>query len=210
MLSRRKKKNLLAFGMGMLSGAVITMLIAYFGIIANFTKDKIVKISEVFPDMDDTADMLVSLPEPSAEKRIVAGKTLEQDTLKDTTIISEDSIVSPVVVTALEEVSEIAIKTDVKIAEVVIPIEAVSKKDTLTGVKPTPVQKGEMSVEQWENPTNFAGYRKSQNKLIVYGIDINAITLQLIDDSLYLIYQDKKLLLKDTDDFLHYPPGFIK
>jgi hypothetical protein len=212
MLSRRKKQNLLYWAIGMLCGIATATLVAYFGIIANFTKDNIVKIYEVFPRDNNTIQPHPPVPiaynekqSGEQEKLLTTQTPLQKDsaeTVADTTIAVETDLL-------IEEQPTLTIKTDVKIAESLIPIEYISKKDTANGSKPAVVRKGELWVEQWENPTNFAGYRKLSNKLIVYGIDINDITLQFIDDNLYLMYQDKRLLLKDSDTFLHYPTEFI-
>jgi hypothetical protein len=202
MLSRKKKQNLLYFGAGVLTGVVITAFIAYFGVISNFTKKNIVKIHKVFPDENTAAEVI----EGSANEK--------KQTFKQPEISKPDSSAVSLEIETEEETDTIqyeipiTIKTDIKIAEVVLPIMHVVK-DTLTNTT-SEIQTGELMVEQWENPTNFSGYRKSHGKVILYGIDIDNVELQIIDDNLYLIYQDKKLLLKDSDDFLHYPSGFIK
>ncbi|MDR0604197.1 MAG: hypothetical protein LBG80_07855 [Bacteroidales bacterium] len=206
MLSRRKKQNLLYLGIGIVIGVVMTALFVYFGVISTFTKESIGKISEVFPSNKDTIseinENLVSHKEKQSPQQ---PKTIISDTSDNTTeidrVIETDTVLIP------EEIP-VTIKTDIKIAEAVIPVVSIVK-DTATDVKSI-VQKGELLVEQWENPTNFAGYRKTQNKLVIYGIDIDDVELQLIDDELYLIYHKKKLLLKETDSFLHYPSEFIK
>lgn len=206
MLSRRKKQNLLYLGIGLVSGVVMTALVVYFGVISSFTKESIGKISEVFPSNEDTTTKVSENLVLHEEKQSLRQpKTIISDTSVNSTqintVIETDTVFIP-------EAMPVIIKTDIKIAEAIIPVTCIVK-DTATDAKAV-VQKGELLVEQWENPTNFAGYRKTQNKLVIYGIDIDNIELQLIDDELYLIYHDKKLLLKDTDSFLHYPSEFIK
>jgi hypothetical protein len=204
MLSRRKKQNLLYLGTGVLIGIAIAALITYFGIIFSFTKESIVKIYNVFPTADTTmrsAKDLVLHKDKQLSKQ-------PQSTSDTVTLLDEIKTTAIETDTNLSEELTITVKTDMKIAEALIPITSIVK-DTTTETKSI-IQKGELLVEQWENPTNFSGYRKTQNKLIVYGIDIGDIELQLIEDDLYLIYHDKKLLLKDTENFLHYPSEFIK
>jgi hypothetical protein len=206
MLSRRKKQNLLYLGIGTVTGAVMAALVIYFGVISNFTKESIGKISEVFPSNSDTAKIVSENLVLHKEKQLLQQpKTITLDTSTNSTeintVIETDTVLTP-------EEMPVTIKTDIKIAEAIIPVTYIVK-DTATDAKSV-VQKGELLVEQWENPTNFAGYRKTQNKLVIYGIDIDNIELRLIDDELYLIYHEKKLLLKDTDSFLHYPSEFIK
>jgi hypothetical protein len=206
MLSRRKKQNLLYLGIGIVTGVVVTALVAYFGVISNFTKESIGKISEVFPNEDTTAKVVersVLYEKKPSSQQAEPTETVDNDTAS--TEIEEQTVV---IDTAVSEKDPITIKTDIKIAEALISITCIVK-DTTTNTKSV-IQKGELLVEQWENPTNFAGYRKTKDVLVVYGIDIDNIELQLVNNDLYLIYHEKKLLLKDSDDFLHYPPEFIK
>jgi hypothetical protein len=205
MLSRRKKQNLLYLGIGLVTGVVMTAIVVYFGVISSFTKESIGKLSEVFPADEDTTGKVSEKPVLHKEKQsLQQPKTITSDTsvnlTKVDTVIKADTVITSEI--------PVTIKTDIKITEAMIPIMFVAK-DTATEEKSV-VQKGELLVEQWENPTNFAGYRKTQNKLIIYGIDIDHIELHLIDEELYLIYHEKMLLLKDTDDFLHYPSEFTK
>ena len=204
MLSRREKQNLLYLVIGIIIGIVTVALVAYFGVISRFTKENIVKIYNVLPSSDTTnvgtknvnlnrneqvfKNVNHSLSDTSAKNKVEM--TVKQDTMPSKEI-------------------PITIKTDTKIAEASIPIFSFVQ-DTLSDVKGIAVQKGELQVEQWDNPTNFAGYRKTQNKLIVYGISIDNIELQLIDDNLYLIFNQKRLLLKDSDSFLRYPSEFLR
>jgi hypothetical protein len=206
MLSRKKKQNLLYFGIGILVGAIIAAFIAYFGVISSFTKKSIVKLYKDFPKPEE--DIVYKVDESTLVDREKQTPKQPEISKSDTFAVSSEIETREKTDTILSKEIPITIKTDIKIAEFIIPIMSVVE-DSVTKTESV-IQKGELSVEQWENPTNFAGYRKSQNKLIVYGIDIDNVGLQLISDELYLIYYDKKLLLKDSDNFLHYPSGFIK
>ena len=202
MLTRREKQNLLYLGLGIFIGIAITSLVAYFSVISNFTKENIVKIYNVLPSGDTT--------KTAAEKTISYKKeqTINNlnHSLSDTSVNKDDFTAKK---DSASNENFITIKTDTKIAEASISI-TYFVSDTVNDTKSVVSKKGELQVEQWENPTNFAGYRKMQNKLIIYGIDIDNIDLQSIDDNLYLIFNNKKLLLKDSDSFLRYPAEFLR
>ena len=202
MLTRREKQNLLYLGLGIFIGIAITSLVAYFSVISNFTKENIVKIYNVLPSGDTT--------KMAAEKTISYKKEQtvnnSNHSLSDTSVNKDDLMAKK---DSASNENFITIKTDTKIAEASISI-TYFVSDTVNDTKSVVSKKGELQVEQWENPTNFAGYRKTQNKLIIYGIDIDNIDLQSIDDNLYLIFNNKKLLLKDSDSFLRYPSEFLR
>ena len=207
MLTRRKKQNILYLCIGVVIGMVIAALIAYFGVIANFTRESIVKIQNVLPVYSDSTDVIDANTESSGEK--LTSNQLSQRA--DTTATRENAVSDTVKTirierdTVLPSEPTITIKTDVKVAATIIPINY--QIDDTSNI---PLRKGEMTVELWENPTNFTGYRKYQNKLIVYGIDIENISFLMASDSLFLIYNNKRLHLKDSDNFLRYPAGFVK
>ena len=205
MLSRREKQNLLYLAVGILIGIVTAALVAYFGVISKFTRDNMEKIYNVLPSSSDT--VTVGTADANLKKK--------EPTTKDTNhLLSDTSVKNEVETTAEKDTMPskempITIKTDTKIAEASVPIFCFVQ-DTLGEAKGVLVQKGELQVEQWDNPTNFAGYRKIQNRLIIYGISIDNIELQLFDDNLYLIFNSKKMLLKDSDSFLRYPLEFLR
>ena len=209
MLTRRKKQNILYLSIGIVIGVVLAALVAYFGVIANYTKEGIDKIQNVFPLRTDSTDRLdiadgnVGKEQADEQQKKANADTVGRAAISDTTTTARAAkdTVSPVELA-------ITIKTDVKVADVIIPIKYLAE-DT-SNIQNTSSYKGEMTVELWENPTNFAGYRKYQNKLIVYGININNIDFQMVSDSLFLIYNNKRLHLKDSETFKHYPAGFIK
>ena len=100
---------------------------------------------------------------------------------------------------------DIIIKTDTKIDASVLPIYYV---DSDTSMQTEKLFK-EIMVEQWENPTNFAGYRKDANTLIIYGISIYEIELQYINNNIYLIYNNNKIEIKESETFIRFPYSFI-
>ena len=208
MLTRRKKQNILYLCIGVVIGVVLAASVAYFGVIANYTKEGIDKIQKVFPLRADSTERFAVAESDLERKQTKEQQPVHVDTVKGNA--NSDTIL-PVRVerdTALPVEPTFTIKTDVKVADAIIPIKYPTE-DTLN-TQHIPLRKGEMTVELWENPTNFAGYRKYQNKLIIYGIDIDNIDFQMVSDSLFLIYNNKKLHLKDSENFKHYPTGFVK
>ena len=208
MLTRRKKQNILYLCIGVVIGMAIAAAVAYFGVIANFTRESIVKIQNVLPVYSDTTNTVDTNTESLKEN--LANNQLSQHA--DSIDITRENVVFDTVKTirierdtVLPFEPTITIKTDIKVAATIIPI-----KYQIDDTSNIPLRKGEMTVELWENPTNFTGYRKYQNKLIVYGIDIENISFLMASDSLFLIYNNKRLHLKDSDNFLRYPAGFVK
>ena len=203
MFTRRKKQNLLYLGIGVVIGIAMTSLVAYFGVISAFTKENIVKIHNVLPHADTTTAVAEHTVSYKEEQFV---KTSNQ-TVSDTSTNNDAELTDKN--DSIPDDTHITIKTDIKIAEAVIPI-IYFVRDTVDNTKLIASQQGELQVEQWENPTNFEGYRKMQNKLIIYGIGIEDIELESVEDNLFLIFNDKKLLLKDSDNFLRYPSGFLR
>jgi len=57
-------------------------------------------------------------------------------------------------------------------------------------------------VEFWKSPVNYKGYKLSDNKLILFGIDdINTTSIEVISNEIYLSYKNKYFLLEYTNDF---------
>ena len=97
------------------------------------------------------------------------------------------------------------VKTDTKIESMKIPIINIDIDSTLTRDE----YSSEILVEQWENPTNFAGYRKNKTTLIIYGIRIENIELQYSNNTLFLVYKDQKLALQESNTFIRFPSTFL-
>jgi hypothetical protein len=208
MLTRRKKLNILYLCIGIVIGAAIAAVVTYYSVIANFTKERIVKIQNIFPVGADTTKTIAihaDYPKGKQTKKQPKNQAVDSiQTTKNDIPDTEMTIVDREI--ALPAEAGFVIKSDVKVSDAIVPVKYITEDSTQN----LSLRKGEMIVELWENPTNFAGYRKSQNKLIVYGIDIDDIDFHSINDSLFMIYNNKKLFLKDSDTFVHYPAGFIK
>ncbi len=199
MLTRKKKQNLLYLGIGVLIGFVIASGVTYFSVIKQFTKSNINKIQSVFPTVEQ--DSLSKSTTKSLSK--TQNKSNQSPVLE----ITESSVIDTTdtngLVSLLNE--DIIIKTDTKIDASVLPIYYV---DSDTSMQTEKLFK-EIMVEQWENPTNFAGYRKDANTLIIYGISIYEIELQYINNNIYLIYNNNKIEIKESETFIRFPSSFI-
>lgn len=76
----------------------------------------------------------------------------------------------------------------------VIDLDAVSKKDTLTG-QLAGVTSSDFPnlffVEFWKTPLNSKGYRMTRNRVILYGLsDFSSVTIYKVDDNFYLKNDD--------------------
>jgi len=199
MLTRRKKQNLLYLGIGILIGFVIASGVTYFSVIKQFTKSNINKIQSVFPTVEkDTVTK--SVTKPIIKTTDITNDNIELE-IKETLVI--DTTDTNGVVSLSDE--DVIIKTDTKIDDSVLPIFYV---DSDTSEQTENIFK-EIIVEQWENPTNFAGYRKDANTLIIYGISIYEIELQYINNNIYLIYNNNKIEIKESETFIRFPSSFI-
>lgn len=57
-------------------------------------------------------------------------------------------------------------------------------------------------VEFWQSPVNYKGYKLSENKLIVFGIDdYNSASIEIISKNIYLSDQNKYYLLEYSSDY---------
>lgn len=199
MLTRKKKQNLLYLGIGILIGFVIASGVTYFSVIKQFTRSNINKIQSVFPTVEQDS-LSKSTIKPLDKKK---SKANESPILE----ITEHQIIDTADTNGLVPLSdeEIIIKTDTKIDASVIPIFFV---DSDTSEQTEKLFK-EIIVEQWENPTNFAGYKKDANTLIIYGINIYEIELQYINNKIYLMYNNNRIEIKESETFIRFPSSFI-
>ena len=57
-------------------------------------------------------------------------------------------------------------------------------------------------VEFWQSPVNYRGYKLSENKLIIFGIDDHESTsIEIINKEIYIFYQNRYYLLEYTNDY---------
>ncbi|MFN3916774.1 MAG: hypothetical protein ACK4K0_03430 [Flavobacteriales bacterium] len=115
---------------------------------------------------------------------VVIEKTIVKEVVKDT-VIDNASLVESI--DTVENILDntIVVRSDKLISVKEIPLEIVSKKskqadfaDSLLAekinIKPNP-KIDKVKTEVWSSPINFKGYKFSQNKLVVYGIETDAL-----------------------------------
>ncbi len=77
----------------------------------------------------------------------------------------------------------------------------------LIGGKLPKDSKNKFSVEFWESPLNYKGYKKNKNFLVLYGIkQYDQLELKMIKNDLYLCYTNSYYLLENTSEFKNLIP----
>lgn len=182
MITHRKRQQLIFFFLGFFFGLVVAIVVGYFGVIKQFTQNQIEKINIL--NNQDTI-FLSAPPQNITAKKKNTNPTKDSlsilNTQEDTLLINE-------------------IQTDRFISSIVLSIE---NTDTLADKSNYSPQ--EILVEQWENPMHFIGYQLNKEKLVIYGVDIEQITLTTDNETLFLWIANNKIALEYTDDFLHFP-----
>ncbi len=182
MITHRKQQQLIFFFLGFFFGLVVAIVVGYFGVIKQFTQNQIEKINIL--NNQDTV-FLSAPPQNITAKKKNTNPTKDSlsilNTQEDTLLINE-------------------IQTDRFISSIVLSIE---NTDTLADKSNYFLQ--EILVEQWENPMHFIGYQLNKEKLVIYGVDIEQITLTTNNEKLFLWIANNKIALEYTDDFLHFP-----
>lgn len=182
MITHRKRQQLIFFFLGFFFGLVVAIVVGYFGVIKQFTQNQIEKINIL--NNQDTV-FLSAPPQNITAKKKNTNPTKDSlsilNTQEDTLLINE-------------------IQTDRFISSIILSIE---NTDTLADKSNYFPQ--EILVEQWENPMHFIGYQLNKEKLVIYGVDIEQITLTTNNEKLFLWIANNKIALEYTDDFLHFP-----
>lgn len=188
MFTQKEKHNIIIFALGVCVGIAISAIVAYFSVIANFTKDNIIKITNIFPS--DSVQVMPTQYKEEKQIQSVVDTLPKSNPIK----IQNDSLPNNMV------------KSDTKMAEEIIPIISVndSSEYEVTSII------REIQVEQWDSPMNFIGYKLTYNLLIIYGIDLKNIELQYINGDIYLIVGEKRLILQETENFVRFPISFLK
>jgi len=132
------------------------------------------------------------------------------DSLLDSTLLVLDSTYIDDYNDSIEDASELNIHREKKISQISLPIIYLSQtidndtviKDML-GITETRVKS--IVVEFWESPLNFAGYKLSRHKLVVYGLspqhDYNMYRKK---DDYFLSAQEVFYAMRETQEFLNY------
>lgn len=206
MLTQRKKLNLIYLSIGFLIGIIFSVIIDYFGVIKyftkRFTKSNTNKIEYVLAVNEKDSVERKPIALKIGKKEVVETK----DTLSQTEdVISEVNTADIDSTFLLETEQTEQIRQDRRIMSTVLPVINIETDST----RIIESNFEEIYVEQWENPTNFTGYKKTKNTLIIYGINLDEIEIQSIDNVLYLVFRDKKLALKESNDFIRFPATFL-
>ncbi len=72
----------------------------------------------------------------------------------------------------------------------------------LIGGKSIKEEKNKFTVEFWESPLNYKGYKKAKNSVVLFGIkQMDEVELKLINNDLYLCLPEMYYALENTSDF---------
>ena len=64
-----------------------------------------------------------------------------------------------------------------------------------------------ITIEFWESPLHFTGYKMGKNKVVIYGLDqIESVSLLTLDEAIFLKYYEYFFPLEPTSDFLPLVP----
>jgi hypothetical protein len=86
------------------------------------------------------------------------------------------------------------------------PSESTRRLDSLLGNRQEAVYR-QINVEFWESPLNFTGYKMGKNRVIIYGLDqIESVSIQTLDDNIFLKYYEFYFPLLLTSEFLPLVP----
>jgi len=77
----------------------------------------------------------------------------------------------------------------------------------LIGGKSTKEEKNKYTVEFWESPLNYKGYKKTKNVVVLFGIkQLDEVELKLINNDLFLCLYDNFYALENTSEFKNLIP----
>ncbi|MFO7998305.1 MAG: hypothetical protein R6U86_04910 [Bacteroidales bacterium] len=64
-----------------------------------------------------------------------------------------------------------------------------------------------ITIEFWESPLHFTGYKMGKNKVVIYGLDqIESVSLLTLDEDIFLKYYEFFFPLEPTSEFLPLVP----
>ncbi|MBO7625049.1 MAG: hypothetical protein J6S82_07090, partial [Bacteroidales bacterium] len=113
--------------------------------------------------------------------------------------VAADSLSVP---DSLAEAEEEVILSDVRIASVQLSVPVLGADSSLT-------EQRTLTVEQWENPMHFQGYRWDGQQLLVYGVNLDELDLSYREGRLLLRCRGQELALKETAAFVRFPAAFL-
>lgn len=187
--------------------------IATIALVLHYTNK--VDLSEI--DIVSTTQNLFSDKDTLSEKhdKMAEKETLRLDhPLTDSTGVPNDSIalLKPAInhfegksVAEYLNIDTMDLKKDILVAtkKYTIPVDSREMQiDSLLMNKTNTPSTLQFTIEFWESPINFKGYKLSINKAIIYGIsDIDNCELYIDNKQYYLIINTQLFLMESTDVF---------
>lgn len=231
MLKHKQKKwrQVRLFIIGILIGLLIGIsIIWWFSYLKNanwfFTNNIVSWVTNLFSSSaENTENTDFSLIEKQKNKKtnptIIDEHIIIEDTLMEEDVIDDfyDELSEPLVfedsleINMSEPFSETKKQNDITIKKdelllrkniiLIIPID--TKLDSLMGITSQNANEQKVTVEFWKSPINYRGYKRSPNKIVIYGIlNFNEVQFISKNKNVYLIDNNNKYSLKLTDEFL--------
>ncbi len=193
-----KLRFFLIFTVGLLLGLLLMLgLLVYF---SDPTQDGVVQkvIFRQTPTKKAT-EQTVSQPK-KASNGATTDAEIEYTIIESTKHVADSIEIYQVNPDAEEFVDDVTIAKDMLITTEVFPIQQVKN-----GADSLPLKQSEpnyFTVEFWQSPVNYKGYRLESSKLIVFGItDFAQVKLQQKENQLILIYKKQSFPLEKRSDY---------
>jgi hypothetical protein len=185
MWTRRKKQNLFHLLLGILVGVAASCVVVSFQVIKRFTRENIAKLQEL--GRRDTVQVIAYRTLPAARAEVASEA------------VAVDSLVVP---DSLAEAVEEVILSDVRIASAQLSVPVVGADSSRT-------EQRTLTVEQWENPMHFQGYRWDGRQLMIYGMDLEELDFLYREGHLFLRFGGQEVGLRETASFERFPVTFL-
>lgn len=231
MLKHKQKKwrQVRLFIIGILIGLLIGIsIIWWFSYLKNanwfFTNNIVSWVTNLFSSSaENTENTDFSLIEKQKYKKtnptIIDEHIIIEDTLMEEDVIDDfyDELSEPLVfedsleINMSEPFSETKKQNDITIKKdelllrknIILNIPIDTKLDSLMGITSQNANEQKVTVEFWKSPINYRGYKRSPNKIVIYGIlNFNEVQFISKNKNVYLIDNNNKYSLKLTDEFL--------
>lgn len=231
MLKHKQKKwrQVRLFIIGILIGLLIGIsIIWWFSYLKNanwfFTNNIVSWVTNLFSSSaENTENTDFSLIEKQKNKKtnptIIDEHIIIEDTLMEEDVIDDfyDELSEPLVfedsleINMSEPFSETKKQNDITIKKdelllrknIILNIPIDTKLDSLMGITSQNANEQKVTVEFWKSPINYRGYKRSPNKIVIYGIlNFNEVQFISKNKNVYLIDNNNKYSLKLTDEFL--------
>ena len=158
--------------------------------IATKTEKETIDTNEIVVEPKDTTTNTVAIDSMPADSSFIT-KSVEPDSSNGEIVIKKEKLLRTVSVT-LVDILEIE-KEETEHSDSLI--------EKVSGIKKTPTS-STYTLEYWESPVNFKGYKMANNKLVVYGIDpLPKATLYRFNEKIYLLHNGVCYQLDNTFAF---------